>query len=170
MIGLIFMAVGIIWLALSWYLATRLPQWLSIQRPFARWSLSTILLLVLLVGPFVDHIVGMWQFERLCAEETRLQISPAAVNTKRARGLDAQSETLEGYVIPINRQIRRIVDLDTGEQIAQYKYFSTPGGSIGGLLMLGGRYTCSAKQRGHIDEKKYDALAAQTNLTFGEAK
>ncbi len=170
MIGLTFLAVGLLWLAFSVFVGRKLPRWLGIRNPAGKWAVTVAAVAVLLIGPFVDHIVGMRQFERLCDEETRLQISPAAVNTKRARGLDAQSETLEGYFIPINRQIRRIIDLDTGEQIAQYKYFSTPGGRIGGLLMLGGRYTCSAKQRGHIDEEKYDALAAQTNLTFGEYK
>jgi hypothetical protein len=129
-----------------------------------------LLVPLLLVGPFVDHIVGMRQFEQLCAEDGRLQISPAAANTKRANELYGQFETLEGYAIPIEGQVRRIVDSDTGEQIAQYKYFSTPGGRIGKLPELGGRFTCSASGRTHIDSKKLDALAAQTNLTYGESK
>jgi hypothetical protein len=166
MIGLSFLAVGLLWLALSWYLAKRVPNWLSIRHPIAQWLMRAVVMLVLLVGPFVDHIVGMRQFEKLCSEDGRLEISPAAANTKRARELDSRSEAVKGYVIPIDRQIRRIIDLDTGEQIAQYKYFSTPGGRIGGLPMLGGRDTCSAAQRGHVDEKAFDALAAQTKLTY----
>lgn len=35
MIGLSFMAIGLMWLALSWYLAKRVPGWLSIRKAFA---------------------------------------------------------------------------------------------------------------------------------------
>lgn len=175
MIGLMFLALGLLWLALSWYLAKRVPGWLSIRQPIAQWLMRAVVMLVLLVGPLVDHIIGMRQFEKLCAEDGRLEISPAAVHTKRARELDAQFEALKGYVIPIDRQVRRIVDLDTGDQIAQYKYFSTPGGVVGKLPELGGRFTCSASGRTHIDSEKFDAFAAQTNLTYtnltyGESK
>lgn len=175
MIGLSFLAVGLLWLALSWYIAKRVPGWLSIRHPIGQWLMRAVVMLVLLVGPFVDHIIGMAQFEKLCAEDGRLQISPAAANTKRARELDAQSEALKGYAIPIDSQVRRIIDMNTSEQIAQYKHFSTPGGRIGSLPMLGGRNTCSAAQRGHVDEMAFDALSAQTNLTYtnltyGESK
>jgi hypothetical protein len=166
MIGMMFLAVGLLWLALSWYLAKRVPGWLSIRHPIAQWLMRAVVMLVLLVGPFADHIIGMRQFEKLCAEDGRLEISPAAANTKRARELDAQTEALEGYAITIERQVRLIIDLDTGEQIAQYKYFSTPGGVVGKLPQLGGRFTCSADGRTHIDREKFAALAAQTNLTY----
>lgn len=175
MIGMMFLAVGLLWLALSWYIAKRVPVWSSIRQPIAQLLMRAVVMLVLLVGPFVDHIVGMRQFEKLCAEDGRLEISPAAAMTKRARELDAQSEALKGYAIPIDRQVRRIIDMDTSEQIAQYKHFSTPGGRIGGLSMLGGRDTCSAAQHGHVDAMAFDALSAQTNLTYtnltyGESK
>lgn len=170
MIGLLFLAVGLMWLALSWYLARRIPIWLSIRLPIAQWLMRAVVMLVLLVGPFVDHIVGMRQFEKLCAEDGRLQVSPEAANTKRAKELSGQFETLQGFVIPIDRQVRRIIDLDTGEKIAQYKYFSTPGGVVGKLPQLGGLFTCSASLRGHVDAKALNALASQTNLTFGYTK
>lgn len=170
MIGLGFLAVGLLWLAFSGYLATRLPKWLGVVKPVWRRLLGVTVFLLLLVGPFVDHIVGMRQFEKLCAEQTRLEISPKATNTKRAIEPNPAFELLDAYVIPINQQVRRVFDLDTGEQVAQYKYFSTPGGRIGPLIRLGGLYTCSAIQRGHIDQEKYAKLKVQTNLTYGEAK
>ncbi|MDT8993065.1 hypothetical protein RQP54_19485 [Curvibacter sp. APW13] len=164
-----FLGAVVLWLLLAIYLTVNVPRWLGLQRPKAR-LLRSLLLPLLLVGPLADHLIGMWQFEKICAEDGRLEISPAAANTKRARELDAQSETLKGYAIPIDRQVRRIIDLDTGEQIAQYKYFSTSGGVVGSLPELGGRFTCSAHGRSHIDSEKFDALAAQTNLTYGESK
>lgn len=170
MIGLGFLAFGLLWLAISWYLATRLPKWLGVTRPVWRWVTGAVILLLLLVGPFVDHIVGMRQFEKLCAEETDLQIYPSAASTKRGIGVPAQIEPLEGYAVQINRQTRKIIDLDTQQLIAQYNHFATRGGRVGGLVMLGGEYTCSIRGSRHPEHRKFSAFAAQINLTYGEAK
>ncbi|TAH10947.1 MAG: hypothetical protein EAZ11_10745 [Curvibacter sp.] len=169
-IGLSFLAVGLLWLALSWYLAKRSPNWLSIRHPVAQWLMRAVVMLLLLVGPFVDHIVGMRQFEKLCAEDGRLEIRPAAVNTKRARQPPSSTVNLEGYVIPISQDTSKIYDWDTGEEIAQYRRFTTSGGRIGGLPMLGGKYTCGVNNRGHADSEKYTAFASQTKLTYGTMK
>ena len=164
MIGLMFLGAAVLWLVVVYQITLWLPKWLNLKKH--AWTAQALVALVLLVGPFVDHIVGMRQFEKLCAEDGRLEISPAAASTKRAKELSGQFETLQGYAIPIDRQVRRIIDLDSGEQIAQYKYFSTPGGVVGKLPQLGGLFTCSARWRKHKDSEKYDELAAQTKLTF----
>lgn len=170
MIGLGFLAAGLLWLAVSWYLASRLPKWLGIARPIWRLVVGAIVLLVLLVGPFVDHFVGMQQFERLCASDTGLWVSPKAAQTKRGKGLSSQREPLHGYVIPISRQKSSIVDLDTSEVIARYSYFASPGGSVGPLLRLGGEYTCSVEQPWHADHQRFLSLKAQVGLTYGDPK
>lgn len=164
MIGLLFLGAIVLWLVAVYQITLRLPKWLKLKRH--AWVVQALVALALLVGPFVDHIVGMLQFEKLCAEEGRLQISPAAANTKRAKKLIEDYVPLKGYVIRIEQMVIRVVDLDTREQIAQYKYFSTPGGVVGKLPQLGGKFTCSASDREHADRKKLDALAVQTNLVF----
>lgn len=121
-----------------------------------------------MVVPLADHIIGMRQFHRLCEEQTALEISPKASFATRARQPKSIDSRLEGYAVPVDQQIRIIYDLDTREEIARYKYFSTPGGRVGGLPMLGGRYTCSAAQDKHFDSDKYRALEKQINLSYGE--
>lgn len=170
MIGLSFLAVGLIWLALSWTLVTRLPKWLSIKRPLAQWSLRALLLLLLLIGPFVDHIVGMWQFDNLCAEETRLWVSPNAGKTKRGKGLSGSSELMKDYFISIKRTKKIVIDLDTNEVIARYNYFATHGGRFGPLLSLGGEQVCSVTDPRHVDNGRFLALKNQVSLTYAEAK
>jgi hypothetical protein len=164
MIGLMFLGATVLWLIAVYQITLRVPKWLNLKKH--AWTVQALVALLLLVGPFVDHIIGMRQFEKLCAEEGRLNISPAAVNTKRAKKLIEDYVPLKGYVVRIEQMVIRVVDLDTGEQIAQYKYFSTPGGVVGKLPQLGGRFTCSARDREHVDRKKLDALAVQTNLVF----
>ena len=165
MIGLMFFGIIGLWLLLTAYLTVKVPRWLGLKGP-VKWLVRLLLVPILVVGPFVDHIIGMRQFEKLCAEEGRLQISPAAAKTKRAEKMIEDYVPLKGYAIRIEQMVIRVVDMDTGEQIAQYKYFSTPGGVVGKLPQLGGKFTCSASDREHADRNKLDALAAQTNLVF----
>ena len=170
MIGLTFLAIGLLWLAFSVFVGIKLPKWLGIRNAVGQWAVTVTTVGVLLVGPFVDHIVGMRQFRKLCDEQTGLQILPSAANTKKAKELSAQSLPLNGYAITIKQQARKIIDNDTGKEIAQYNYFSTGGGRIGSLFMMGGEHACSATKKGHPDEEKYTELANQTNLTYGVAK
>ncbi len=164
MIGLMFLGVIVLWLTLVYQITLRVPKWLNLKRH--AWVVQALVAVALLVGPFADHIIGMRQFEKLCAEEGRLHISPAAANTKRAKKMVEDYVPLKGYAIRIEQMVIRVIDLDTGEQIAQYKRFSTPGGIVGKLPQLGGEFTCSAADRDHVDRKKIDDLAIQINLSF----
>lgn len=170
MIGLSFLAVGLFWLWLSWFLASRLPKWLGIISPVGRWAITSIVFLLLMIGPFIDHIVGMRQFERLCAEETDLQLFPKAMHTKRGVETSSARELVGGTAIAISRSVSTLIDLDTGEVIARYNHFTTRGGVIGGLPMLGGEYVCSIDGPRHPKHEQYMALKNQIHLTYGEAK
>jgi hypothetical protein len=170
MIGLSFLAAGLAWLALSWYLATRLPVWLGIVKPAWQWPISALLLAAFLIGPFLDHIVGMRQFDKLCKEQTGLQISPKAENVKRGIQLSSAPQLLKGYAIPIKQRTDSIVDLGTSEVVAQYKHFSTVGGRVGGMVRLGGAYECAIFQSNHPDFSKYLGLKNQIEFTTGETK
>lgn len=164
MIGLTFLAIGLLWLALSVLLAVKLPKWFGASKPVWRWLLGAVIFLVLLVGPFVDHIVGMRQFNKLCDEETSLQFTANAANTIRAKGLLSKTDRLSGYAIQIERDRRPIIDLDTNQEIGWYYRFRTGGGKVGGLLMLGGKHTCAIDQSNHVEHKKYLAFEVQTNF------
>lgn len=170
MIGLTFLAAGLLWLAFSIFVGRKLPRWLGIRNRAVQWAVTVAAVVILLIGPFVDHIVGMRQFEKLCAEETRLWVSPNAEQTKRGKGLSESSELLDGYAIPIKLTRKFIIDLDSNEVIARYNYFATYGGRIGPLLNLGGEHVCSVTGPRHIDNDKFVALKNKVSLTYGEAK
>lgn len=144
MIGLSFLAAGLTWLLLSWCIASRLPYKLGISKPVGQWVVTSIVFLLLLVGPFVDHIVGMRQFETLCDQQTNLRISANAATATRTRHAVGAENELKGYTIKITQSESLYFDRDTGQVIAQYNHFSTSGGWLGSLIMLGGRYTCSS--------------------------
>ena len=167
MIGLSFLAVGLIWLALSWYLATRLPKWLSIKRPLVQLSLSALLLSLFLVGPFTDHIVGMRQFQKLCDTQTGLQVYPNALNSRKAVDKSTREEPLKGYLIPISQRTDSLVNAETGEVILRHHHFSTSGGWIGGFLRMGSPYECAVFQSSHPDHGRYRALRKNYQIIYG---
>jgi hypothetical protein len=159
-----------VWLALSVFVGRRLPRWLGIRNPAGKWAVTVAAVAVLLIGPFVDHIVGMWQFQKLCDEQTGLQVYPNAAKTTRARQDSTGFERLEGNAITIRRSVSTIIDMDTGEVIARYNYFTTPGGVIGRAPMIGGEYACSVKNSMNPDHRRFLALKEQVKLTYGEMK
>ena len=168
MIGFSFLVAGLLWLVAAAWLSSRIPHWLSIQKH--RTPLSVALFPVIVLLPFLDHIIGMRQFHKLCEEQTRLRLTPNAENTSRAREEGAGVSVVTGFPIEITRLRMNFVDLETGSQIASYDILRTPGGRIGGLVQMGGKYECSVGDPSHVDRKKYLDLRVQTKLAPGGSK
>lgn len=161
MIGLVFLAAGLLWLALSWYLATRLPTWLGVVKPLWQWVLGFIVFLLLLVGPFVDHILGMRQFQKLCDERTVMQVSKTASQVTRAKQLDVPTTELPGYWIKIRSSPVVLIDADTNQEFLRYEILNTKGGRVGGLVMLGGSHQCLPKDYSPTKRLNIDKLLEQ---------
>lgn len=159
MIGLMFLGAALLWLVLVVFVSLKIPKWLGLKR--IGWLLSLVLLAIGLIGPFVDHWIGMRQFNKLCAEQTSLQIYPNATTAKRGKQTSSSDELLNDYLIPIKRRIGIFVDADTGQTIARYYHFSTPGGRVGKLVRLGSDYECAVFQSNHADFAKYQSLRKQ---------
>lgn len=96
MIGLIFLMVGLLWLSFVGYLAIKIPRWFE-MRFTATWLTRLLLPSFLLIGPFVDEIVGMKQFERLCRERELIWVSQEAAKVTRAVMGPTRYEDLSGY-------------------------------------------------------------------------
>ncbi|HQD15745.1 MAG TPA: hypothetical protein PLY54_09875 [Ottowia sp.] len=167
MIGLTFLAIGLLWLAFSIFVGLKLPKWLGIQSVAKQRAVTVAALVVFLVGPFVDHIVGMRQFRKLCDEQTGLQIYPNAAHAKRAVDQSTSKEPLRGYLIPILQRTDSLVNAETGDVISRYQHFSTQGGRVGGALRLGGVYECAVFQSNHPDHDRYRALRKQFEIISG---
>ena len=161
MIGLAFLAIALVWLALSALLAAKLPKWFGVAKPEWRWSISAALFLLFLIGPFVDHAVGMKQFERLCEERAVMQVGPTATRVVRAKRLDLPTTALEGYWIEIRASSVVYLDADTGQEFLRYDILNTNGGRIAGFAMLGGSYQCTPKDYTPAKRLNIDKLVEQ---------
>lgn len=51
-IGLTFLAIGLLWLAFSIFVGRKLPRWIGIRNPAGQWAVTVAVVAVLLVGPF----------------------------------------------------------------------------------------------------------------------
>jgi hypothetical protein len=157
-IGLLFLGALILWLLFMGYLTVKVPRWLRLKGP-VKWLARLLLVPLLAVVPFVDHIVGMRQFERLCEEKAILRVFPNADQVKRAKVRFSDSHPLPGYLINISTSRSEYIDLDTGQVFMTWDNFNTRGGLIGGMEYLGWNHGCSA-QRG----KQFESIKNRINI------
>jgi len=161
MIGLTFLAIGLLWLAFSVFVGRKLPRWLGIRNPVAKWAVTVVAVAVLLIGPFVDHIVGMRQFQKLCDERTVIKISKTANQVIRAKQLVLPTTELSGYWIKIRSSPIVYIDADTSQEFLRYEILNTKGGRVGGLVMLEGSYQCLPKDYSPTKNLNIDKLLQQ---------
>lgn len=169
MIGLMFLGVALLWLGLTVYLTIKLPRWLGLKSSTS-WLLRLVLVPLLLVGPFVDEIVGMRQFEKICDEQTAIQISPMAVSVKRAKRIYSSEVNVPGYLITIVLTTATYVDLDTNEVFLTYNHFSTRGGRVAGLALMGGKHSCSAEKSVHKNHSQLWQIPIYQKIVNGDSK
>lgn len=161
MIGLTFLAIGLLWLAFSIFVGRKLPRWLGIRNPAGQWAVTVAAVAVLLVGPFVDHIVGMWQFERLCGERAIIWTSADAKTVTKARRGETRTIILPSLWIVIRSQQTEYVNIDTGKPFLKHEMLYTKGGHLGGLLRLGNDYSCAPSIPNAMNELNIDKLIEQ---------
>ena len=118
MIGLSFLGAAILWLVVVYQVTRRVPVWLKLKKQ--GWLVQAFVALALLVGPFADHIVGMWQFQKLCDERTAINIGPNASSVRRATDITSDEVPISGYVINIKMSTRTYFDLDTNKPFLSY--------------------------------------------------
>ena len=159
MVGLSFLLVIGLWLALCIYLAVKIPRWLGIQH--FGWILGLVLFPVVVVAPFVDEIIGMRQFEQLCKERAVLHVSPGADQVKRARHSGFQLINLPGYWISIRSQPIEFIDVDTGKPFIRYEILHTKEGRVAGMALMGGEHSCSPKDASELQRLDIDKLLKQ---------
>lgn len=166
MIGLMFLGAALLWLGLTVYLTIKVPRLLGLKN-YASWLLRLLLVSLLLVGPFVDEIVGMRQFERLCEEQAGIQIRPVAASVRNAKRTYSPEVILPGYLINIVSTTATYVDLDSNEVYLRYNHFSTRGGRVAGLALMGGWHSCSAEKTNHKDHQQLQQIPSYTKIVIG---
>ena len=168
MIGLLFLAVAILWLVLVYQVVRRIPIWLTFKKHV--WLVQALVAVVLLVGPFVDEVVGMRQFKKLCEERTAITVSPAAGSVQRARDVSSEKKILPGYWINIWAGTRTFFDADTGKEFLSYPVYRTQGGRIAGLALMGGWHSCSAESPANKNHEHVKNIRIYRQIINGDTQ
>ena len=161
MIGLTFLAIGLVWLALSVFLAIKLPKWFGATKPVWRGLLGGVIFVILTIGPFVDHIVGMRQFESLCRERAVVWTSADAKSVTKARRGETRTIILPNRWILIRSQQTNYLNVDTGKQFLRHEMLFTKGGHVGSFLRLGNDYSCAPPIPNEMNDLDIDKLIEQ---------
>jgi len=126
MIGLYFFFLLIVWICLAGWLSTRITRKLP-DSP-RRYFIRLVLFAVLLPLPLIDEIIGKWQFERLCQENSTVYIAPDAKGRTVYLADMLSDEVVKGALVPIRTQKWQHVDATTGEIIVSYNNLQARGG------------------------------------------
>lgn len=119
MIGLYLLFLLGIWTVLVAWLSVKIAK----RLPVPKWRplVGIILFAILLPFPFIDELIGKWQFERLCQENSTIYIAPDAKGRTVYLASGTPEEAVKGtWGVPIWIRQWRHVDTTTGETIVSY--------------------------------------------------
>ena len=167
MIGLSFLGVFLFWIGLSIYFGKNIPKWFN-----WRWQIPISLLLIpaIAVSPFVDEVVGMRQFKKLCEEKTVPRLAQGAELVEWADRSYSKTRLLDGYVIDILAETVTVSEISTGKVFLEYEYFRTKGGRVAGIMLMGGWHSCSAAKTPSPYVPRLQALPAYQKIINGIKK
>ena len=118
MIGLTVIFVIAIWVIL----VIKLTGFLGKLLPTSKFSapLKVLLFILLLVMPFMDEIIGGFQFRALCKTEAVAIYDEAKVRGKTVHLKSAEVIDYTKTILPTHKQIWRYADHETDEEILSY--------------------------------------------------
>lgn len=132
MIGLLFLATIALWLwacvVLARFLSGLVPR-LSWRNP-VKWGLFILLLAL----PFIDEVIGKYQFEALCKANGIESADVSKARGKKVTVEYGERSLLGGTIMPIKESNVLFKDAVSGEVLIQHKNYY----AVGGWLM---RYT-----------------------------
>ena len=127
MIGLIVLILGGAWLLASLKFASFVAS--RCKRPLIAAPVAVLSFASFAVLPFLDEIVGRWQFLHLCKTEAVVWIGPNALMVVAAKDVGSFSERT-GLLFPVRQQSVRYADLSNGQVFYSVTAFHTPGGVL----------------------------------------
>lgn len=126
MSGLIFLAA----LALCLWACVWLAKNLGNLVPNHRWrtAVKVVIFIALLASPFVDEVIGKYQFEALCKANGIEGADVSKALGKRVKLDVGERYPLDGTIMPINVSDWLYRDADSGEILFQHKNYYAKGG------------------------------------------
>lgn len=137
MSGLIFLTALVLCLWACVWIAKKLGN--LVPNPAWRTAVKAGIFIALLASPFVDEVIGKYQFEALCKANG---IQGADVSKARGRSVkihDAYFDwhAITGEMLPTEETETQIKDADTDDVLGRFKNYRTKGGWLMRYTPLG---------------------------------
>lgn len=125
MIGLTMVLLILLYGVLAWKVASLLGHQAS---PGGSRPITLIAFVLLSLLPFVDEVVGRFQFQHECKKIQGYSITEAIKTSRMARYAEGAPDMTLPAVMPITRRSATVVDSQSGAVLMSYQTISTPGG------------------------------------------
>src|SRR6266478_4698688 len=128
MIGLLVLGAAVVWLIAAGFITRFVVRLSWFKRAPV---LSEIVIYPFIVAaPFLDEVIGRWQFRQLCNAEAKVYVAPNAKDVVAARPGRNGTSARSGFLFPVTEQAVSYFDARTGETFYSFKAFHTPGGFV----------------------------------------
>lgn len=126
MSGLILIFIIVLWIMAVKKLTTFLSRWI----PASKYNglFKALLFTLLLVMPFMDEIIGGFQFRALCKSEAVATYDESKVRGKTVHLKNLSRTNLTGTVLPVYKRTLKYVDHITNEELISYVELHSDGG------------------------------------------
>lgn len=126
MTGILLLFVMATWLAIAVWVSRTIAK--KIPLPDWRMPIGILMFVVLLPLPLIDEIVGGRQFEKLCKENTTIQVNRATAVGKTVYFLPKPDVEIEGTWVRVVLQPHQFTDAKTDELVFSYNTLTAVGG------------------------------------------
>ena len=124
--GLILLFVIGLWLAFVIWLSKIITK--KLPKKWWRIPIGILVFTVLLPLPVLDELVGGRQFEKLCKENSTIQVNRATAVGRTVYYVPEPSVEIKGTWVRVVLQPWRYVDATTGEVVVSYNTLQARGG------------------------------------------
>ena len=126
MIGLMLIATAVVWVSASVWLSNAVGN--MVAKPLWRRTAKLAILLVLVSSPFMDEIIGKYQFETLCKSNGIEHTDLSKARGKAVRVEYVGRKVLTGTILPIQEVDVLFRDQDSGNVLIRNRNYYAEGG------------------------------------------
>ncbi len=119
-------------LTICFWLGGMLVRWVGQLVPNPKWqgTVKVALGLTLMASPFVDEVIGMYQFNALCKANGIESVDISKAKGKRVLWIDSDRKSISGSILPIKIQKYTFIDENTKDVLIQFNGYFARGGWV----------------------------------------
>lgn len=128
MTGLILLFVLTVWLVGCFLVA--LLVYKILPKRWWRLLIAGVFYLVLVPSPLYDEILGSFEFDRLCRENSKIEFNPLTARGRTVYLAESKNESIKGKWVNFWAQEWKYLDVETNEIVFRYRVIFSGSGKL----------------------------------------